>query len=85
MNKPGDIMQAVQLMLVQHETYRLKMATHGFGTPTSYEFKFKGDCVADKALVAEVSRIIRKTTNALIVCTNTPPDAEPLLPPNVPK
>jgi hypothetical protein len=84
MDLPGYIMLDVQKMLLQKPVFSKKMYSHGANTPTSYGFKFKGRCDQEKALVAAVRVEIRKTTNALIVCTDTPPDVEYGVPPNLP-
>jgi hypothetical protein len=83
-DKPSFILQNVQKMLMASPQFSKKMMTHGPYPPTSYNFKFKGRCDKEKALVAAVRVEIRKTTNALIICTDTPPDVEYGVPPNLP-
>ncbi len=84
LDKPNYILQDVEKMRRLHPEFAGKILSNGVYPPTSYYFKFKGRCDQEKALVAAVRVEIRRSTRALIVCTDTPPEPEPGLPPNLP-
>ncbi len=84
-DKPAYIMRDVQKMLAENPTLAAKVMSHGQSSPTTYDLKFRGLCSDEKALFEAVRIEIRKTSNALVVCTSTPPDPEPGVAPNVPK